>query len=393
MDELILQGNQDISNPVSGLEHNGFLDILTPLQTTRGNTESLRLWRLSTIEAEQYWFNTVPERRSYSNIFGWQPSSNNSVVGQLLTVQQATLSTVTISASDANAAETLTGQTANPGKFTLTRTGNIASSLKVNYTISGTATNGTDYQTLTNSITFAAGLSTAIINVTPSDDTVFEGNETVILNLATSANYTLGTAKTATVNIADNDKPTITLSATDASAAETLIGQTANPGRFTLTRTGNKTAPLTVSYSVAGTATNGTDYNTLTKTVTFAAGSATALINVNVKDDAVYEGNETAIVTLASGTSYILGTAKTATVTIVDNDKPTITISATDANAAETLIGQTANPGRFTLTRTGNKTAPLTVSYSVAGTATNGTDYNTLTKTVTFAAGGCYGIN
>ncbi|WP_201788399.1 hypothetical protein, partial [Trichormus sp. NMC-1] len=108
-------------------------------------------------------------------------------------------------------------------------------------------------------------------------------------------------------------------------------------------------------------------------------GAATALINVNVKDDAVYEGNETVIVTLANGTSYILGTAKAATVNLVDNDsstnvKPTITISATDASAGETLTGQTVNPGRFMLTRTGNKTAPLTVSYSVAGTATNGTD-------------------
>ncbi|WP_016950397.1 Calx-beta domain-containing protein [Anabaena sp. PCC 7108] len=387
MDELILQSNQDISNPLPGLENNSFLDIVSPFQTTRGDIENLRLLRLSIIEAEQYWSNIIPERLSYSDIFGWQLSSNNSVVDQLLTVQQATLSTVTISATDATAAETIAGQTANPGLFTLTRTGNIASSLTVNYTITGTATNGTDYQTLTKSVTFAAGLSTAIINLTPSDDTVFEGNETVILNLASSANYGLGTAKTATVNLVDNDKPTITISATDTSAAETLTGQTTNPGKFTLTRTGNKTAALTVNYSVAGTATNGTDYNTLTKTATFAAGSTTALIDVNVKDDAVYEGNETVIVTLASGTSYILGTTKTGTVNLVDNDKPTITISATDASAAETLTGQTANPGKFTLTRTGNKTASLTVNYTVAGTATNGTDYNTLTKTATFAAG------
>jgi Calx-beta domain/Ser-Thr-rich glycosyl-phosphatidyl-inositol-anchored membrane family len=392
MDELILQSNQDISNPLPGLENNGFLDIVSPLQTTRGNTESLRLLRLSTIEAEQYWSNIVSERLSYSNIFGWQPSSNNSVFGQLLTVQQATLPTITISASDANAAETIAGQTANPGLFTLTRTGNIASSLAVNYTISGTATNGTDYQTLTNSIIFAAGLSTAIINVTPSDDTVFEGNETVILNLATSANYTLGTAKTATVNLVDNDKPTISISATDASGGEILTGQTVNPGKFTLTRTGNTTSSLIVNYSVAGTATNGTDYNTLTKTATFAAGSATALINVTPIDDAVYEGNETVIVTLASGTSYILGTAKTGTVNLVDNDKPTITLSATDASAAETLIGQTVNPGRFTLTRTGNKTASLTVNYTIAGTATNETDYNSISNSVTFAAGSATAI-
>ncbi|MBD2694007.1 beta strand repeat-containing protein, partial [Anabaena catenula] len=314
------------------------------------------------------------------------------VDGQILTVEQATLSTITISASDANAAETIAGQTANPGLFTLTRAGDIASSLAVNYTISGTATNGTDYQTLTNSITFAAGLSTAIINVTPSDDTVFEGNETIILNLASSANYILGTTKTATVNLVDNDKPTITISATDTSAGETLTGQIANPGKFTLTRTGSTASSLTVNYTVAGTATNGTDYQTLTKIVTFAAGSATAIIDVTPIDDAVFEGNETAIVTLASATSYVLGTTKTATVNLVDNDKPTITISATDTSAGEILTGQTANPGKFTLTRTGSTASSLIVNYTVAGTATNGTDYNTLTGIATFAAGSATAI-
>ncbi|MGM3308239.1 Calx-beta domain-containing protein [Anabaena sp. WFMT] len=300
--------------------------------------------------------------------------------------------TITIKATDASAAETVTGQTTNPGRFTLTRTGDLSSSPTVNYTVTGTATNNIDYDTLTKSVTFEAGSATAIIDVTPIDDAVYEGNETVIVTLANNINYTLGTAKTATVNLIDNDKPTITIKASDANAAETVAGQTANPGKFTLTRTGNKTAALTVNYAVAGTAANGIDYNTLTKNVTFAAGSATALIDVTPIDDAVYEGNETVIVTLANNANYWLGTDKTATVNLIDNDKPTITIIASDANAAETIIGQTANPGKFTLTRTGNKTAALTVNYTVAGTATNGTDYNTLTKSVTFATGSATAI-
>ncbi|MBY5282771.1 hypothetical protein F2Y95_13620, partial [Aphanizomenon flos-aquae CCAP 1446/1C] len=61
---------------------------------------------------------------------------------------------------------------------------------------------------------------------------------------------------------------------------------------------------------------------------------------------------------------------------IADNDKPTVTISATDANAAETATGITANPGKFTLSRTGSTTSSLTVNYTVSGTATKGTDYN-----------------
>ncbi|MEA5579512.1 Calx-beta domain-containing protein, partial [Anabaena sp. UHCC 0451] len=226
------------------------------------------------------------------------------VDGQSLIVEQATLSTVTISASDANAAETINGQTLNPGKFTIKRTGDITSTLAVNYTVGGTATNGTDYNQLTGTATFGAGLSTATIDLSVINDALLEAKETVIVTLASNTNYLLGTAKTATVNIADNDKPTITIRASDATAAETVTGQAANPGRFTLTRTGDLSSSPTVNYTVAGTAINGTDYNTLSKTVTFAAGSATALINVNVKDDAVYEGNETVIVNLASSANY-----------------------------------------------------------------------------------------
>ncbi|MEA5549740.1 Calx-beta domain-containing protein [Anabaena cylindrica UHCC 0172] len=323
-------------------------------------------------------------------------SSVNYLLG---TAQTATVNiadndkpTITIKASDATAAETVTGQTTNPGKFTLTRTGDLSSSPTVNYTVTGTATNGTDYNQLNGSATFASGSSTAIIDLTVINDPILEAKETVIVTLASSANYTLGTAQTATVNIVDNDKPTVTIKASDATAAETLTGQTANPGRFTITRTGDLSSSPTVNYTVAGTATNGTDYQTLTKNVTFAAGSATAIIDVTPIDDAVYEGNETVIVTLAGNANYTVGTAKTATVNIVDNDKPTVTIKASDVNAAETVAGQTANPGKFTLTRTGNKTAALTVNYTVVGTATNGTDYNTLTKNVTFAAGSATAI-
>jgi len=42
------------------------------------------------------------------------------------------------------------------GMFRFTRTGDTSSSLTVNYTVSGTATSGTDYTALSGSVTFAA---------------------------------------------------------------------------------------------------------------------------------------------------------------------------------------------------------------------------------------------
>ncbi|WP_138498340.1 Calx-beta domain-containing protein [Nostoc sp. PA-18-2419] len=294
---------------------------------------------------------------------------------------------ITIAATDANAAETATGVTPNPGTFTLTRTGNLTKALTVNYTLAGTATKGTDYSNLTGIVSFAAGASTATVKVTPTDDTLAENSETAILTLKTGTGYTLGTTTTASVTIADNETPVITIAATDANAAETATGVTPNPGTFTLTRIGNLTKALTVNYTLAGTATKGTDYSNLTGIVSFAAGASTATVKVTPTDDTLAENSETAILTLKTGTGYTLGTTTTAIVTIADNETPVISVAATDASAAETISGQTANPGRFTLTRTGNLTQALTVNYTLLGTATKGTDYTNLTGTVNFAAG------
>jgi len=328
------------------------------------------------------------------------------------------LPTVTIAATDAEAAETNSGQTANPGRFTLTRTGSTSSALTVNYSIGGTATNGSDFNRLTGTVTFAAGSSTALIDINPVNDTLVEPSETVILTLVNSSNYLVGTSNRATVTILDNDVlPTVTIAATDAEAAETNPGQTPNPGRFTLTRTGSTTHALTVNYSIGGTATGGTGNNAdytiggtstsvnfinRTGTVTFAAGSSTAVIDINPSNDSEFEDPETVILTLVNSSNYLVGTSNRATVTIWDNDLPTVTIQATDATAAETNPGQTPNPGRFTLTRTGSTTNALTVNYSIGGTAIGGTGSNadytiggTSTSvnftnrmgTVTFAAG------
>ncbi|MFN6364317.1 MAG: S8 family serine peptidase, partial [Aphanizomenon sp.] len=159
--------------------------------------------------------------------------------------------------------------------------------------------------------------------------------------------------------------PVITVAATDADAAETLLGTTPNPGQYTLTRTGPTTSSLTVNVGLTGTATNGTDYTTIPNTVTFAANSSTALVNLNVTDDTLVEGAETATLTVTSGTGYTVGTSASAIVNIADNDPPQVSVVATDANAAETLLGTTPNPGQYTLTRTGPTTSSLTVNVAL----------------------------
>jgi Ca2+-binding RTX toxin-like protein len=75
----------------------------------------------------------------------------------------------------------------------------------VQYTIVGTATNNSDYNQIPTSITIAVGDDSATIDITPIDDNLVEGNETVLLTLVDGTSYDLGTTTSATVTIADND--------------------------------------------------------------------------------------------------------------------------------------------------------------------------------------------
>jgi Ca2+-binding RTX toxin-like protein len=148
-------------------------------------------------------------------------------------------------------------------------------------------------------------------------DTTVEANEAFTVTLSNPTNGATLTTTTATGTITNDDValPVITISATDANA-----GETSNPGAFTLTRTGSTLYTLTVSVAMGGTATNATDYSSIASAVTFAPGSATAVVTLTPIDDLLVENNETAILTLLTGSGYNLGTTTSATVTIADND-------------------------------------------------------------------------
>ena len=131
--------------------------------------------------------------------------------------------------------------------------------------------------------------------------------------------YVIGTPDTATVTIAD-DPPLVSVTATDASAAEAG----SDPGVFTFTRTGGDTgAALTLLVSRSGTAANGGDYTALggsTFLVAIPAGQASATVTIAPVDDALVEGDETVVLTLQPSTGYAIASPGAATVTIEDDD-------------------------------------------------------------------------
>jgi predicted extracellular nuclease len=132
---------------------------------------------------------------------------------------------------------------------------------------------------------------------------------------------------------------TVAIAATDPNAAE--AGQ--DPGTFRLSRTGDTTSALTVSYTIGGTATNGTDYTpNLTGTAVIAAGETSVDITITPVDDALVDGSETVVLTLVDGADYGLGTSPSATVTIGDNDVNLTRIYTIQGAAHRSpLVGQT----------------------------------------------------
>jgi hypothetical protein len=223
------------------------------------------------------------------------------------------LPTISVTATDNTATEA--GPTS--GTFRISRTGSTASSLSVYLTMSGTATNGTDYSTISSPVTIAAAASYVDITRSPINDTACEGDETMVLRLSSNSAYLVGSPSSATITIVDNDcLPTVTIVATDNTATE--AGPTT--GTFTISRTGSTAASLTVYYSVGGTSTAGSDRNGLSGNVVIAAGSSSGTVVITPINDTLVEGNETVILTLGANAAYTVGSPSNATITIIDND-------------------------------------------------------------------------
>ncbi|PTL78795.1 hypothetical protein DAT35_37685 [Vitiosangium sp. GDMCC 1.1324] len=285
------------------------------------------------------------------------------------------LPVVTLSASDGLASEPGAADTA---KLTVTRTGATTSALTVRYALGGTATAGADYADLPGSVTIPAGAASASIVITALDDALTEGKETLVVTLQEDSTYQLHTSTSATVSLLDDELPVVTVTASDAEAAEP-----ANPGAFTVTRTGPTTAPLTVLLTVGGTAAATSDYQALATSLVIPEGAASAQVNVQPVDDELVEGKEAVTVTLAADAAYQLATSTSATVNLFDDEKPELRITAVDASASEAG----SNGGLYSVKAIPAPKVDLSIAFTVSGTASQGTDYAALASPLLLPAG------
>lgn len=230
---------------------------------------------------------------------------------------------------------------------------------------------GIDYMLAPGVLNFAIGEQSKNIPLMVIDDSTVEGPDNLTIVLRNPNGAQLGTTTQFTYTIIDNDSAAALPFAGFASTASS-VSEAAGTTTFPVTLSAAAAGPVSIDYAVTGgTAVSPADYTLANGTVTFAPGETVKGITMTLAQDPGVESNETVTVTLSNPSGVQFGTLSTHTLTILDDDFPTVNIVATDDGAAES-----GNTGLFTVTRAGSLAGPLTVSFVAgSGTATSGEDY------------------
>jgi Ca2+-binding RTX toxin-like protein len=143
---------------------------------------------------------------------------------------------------------------------------------------------------------------------------------------------------------------------------------------LTLTLSSASTVQTTVAWTTANaSALAGSDYGAASGIVTFAAGTLSQTITINLTPDTTLEADEQFKVLLSNPVGLTFGD-NVGLVTIQNDDTspfPVVTATANDAAAAE----QGTDPMEFVIARSGPLTSSITINLVWGGSATLTTDY------------------
>ena len=200
-----------------------------------------------------------------------------------------------------------------------------------------------------------------------------------IISLGATTTAITGNDSTGTNGTFTLTTPATTVSVTATTPFSSQSGPT--PGVFTVTRTSSNpadlTQPLTVSFTITGTATNGTYTVTgsTTTNVTFAANQASTNITITPVNDGQSRPTTTVILTVKGGGNYSAIAPFTATITIENIGPQFVFISGVSASSMYKAFSN--DYVSFVLTRWGNTNAASynVSSYTYSGSAVIGSDY------------------
>jgi|GEM_PF-974786 len=155
------------------------------------------------------------------------------------------------------------------------------------------------------------------------------------------------------------------------------VSEGASSATITVKRNGKSSGVVTVDYlTTDGSAVAGSDYTAVSGTLTWPDGdSADRSISVPIIDDALAEGQETLMLTLSNVQGAQLGGSQ-ATITIEDDDSPSVTLNKGQATRQEQVVA----------TLSGASAAGATVTVAGIAAAVSSSSDNEITFTVPSAS-------
>jgi YD repeat-containing protein len=180
------------------------------------------------------------------------------------------------------------------------------------YQISGTATGGKDYASLSGTATIATGNSYVQIPVTTYYNPTNKGTKTLTVTLnMNSTNFLIPSQRIATLGILE-DIPIVSVAATASPAY-----QGGSPGQFTITRSGGLETNLNIRLYVGGTAVAGTDYLAIPTNITLATGITTTNLAVTIKSNAAIASAKTVTMSILTNALFMPGLITNAVVALL----------------------------------------------------------------------------
>ncbi len=239
----------------------------------------------------------------------------------------------------------------------------------------GTATAGSDYTSVTNNLTIPAGQTSGTINVPVLDDAIYEGDETVFMNLSAVSGVAIADNQGTGTIVEDDAVPNITVD-------DPVVAENNGPMTFTISLDAAAAVPVQVDYATSdNTASAGAHYTAKSGTAVIPAGSTSTTVNVALLDDAVYEGDETLNLDLSGAVNGSISDAQGQGTITDDDPAPTISVDSPS-------VGEGGGTLTFTISIDAAAAVDTSVDYATSdGSATDGQDYTGQSGTATIPAG------
>jgi endoglucanase len=205
--------------------------------------------------------------------------------------------------------------------FTVTRSGGLSGTDSVQVqSVDGSAQAGSDYLALAQTtLAFAPNVATRTVSITVNGDTVFEPDETFLLNLSSASNGSIADAQGVGTIVNDDAAPVP--GQLRFAAATTSAPEDGGSAAIVVQRVGGSGGAVSVVVTTSdGSAVAPGDYAATTSTLNWTDGdSADKTLMVPLVADAVPETDETVGIALsAPGGGATLASPSTATLTIVE---------------------------------------------------------------------------